>query len=158
MMQCNEQVINTLPVIIRRRVRWLECDPAGVVFTGIFSDYAISAAEWFYEVLLGESSQKAKRVHGFGTPTRALTFDFKRSLKPDEVFDLLVTVEEIHTRTYVLNITGQTLDNEIVFISKLTPVCIAVDERRSIDIPPTFRLALEQYQRQCLSKSLAKEN
>ena len=155
MMQCNEQVISTLPVVIRRSVRWLECDPAGVVFTGVFSDYVVSAAEWFYEILLGEYSQKAKSAHGFGTPTRGLSFDFKRSLKPDEIFDLTVMVEEIHSRTYVLNITGRTLDQNIIFISKLTPVCIAVDERRSIDIPSTFRLALEHYQSQCLLQNLA---
>lgn len=145
-----------LPVTIRRRVRWLECDPAGVVFTGVFADYVISAVELFYEVLLGQPSQQAKQAHGFGTPTRGLTFDFRRSLKPDEIFDLTITVHEIHSRTYVLDITGRTLNDEIVFSSKLTPVCIALDERRSIDIPPTFRSALQQYQ--CQSQTITKEN
>src|SRR5439155_20898499 len=36
-----EQVIGTTPVVIRRRVKWGDCDPAGVVYTVTFGEYVI---------------------------------------------------------------------------------------------------------------------
>lgn len=144
-MTATEQIIGQRPLVIRRRVKWGDCDPAGVVYTPVFSEYAISAAELFYGSLFDTTPQRAKREQGFGTPSRALSFDFRRSLRPDDSFDMTVTVSGIHSRTYVLDITGRTPEGEVIFIATLTPVCVARDERRSIEIPAAFRAALEQY-------------
>jgi acyl-CoA thioesterase FadM len=145
-MTCTEYVVSERPLVIRRRVKWGECDPAGVVYTPIFSEYVISAAELFYGSLFNTTPQRAKNEQGFGTPSRALSFDFRRSLRPDDSFDMTVTVADIHSRTYVLDITGRTPEGHVIFVATLTPVCVARDERRSIDIPAAFRAALEQYQ------------
>jgi len=148
-MIATEQVLSQLPLVIRRRVKWGECDPAGVVYTVTFSEYVISAAELFYGALFDTTPQRAKREQGFGTPSRALSFDFQRSLRPDDEFDMTVTVAHIHSRTYVLDITGRTPEGEIVFVAQLTPVCVARDERRSIEIPDAFRQALQRYRDAC---------
>lgn len=150
-MTSTEQVIGHRPLVIRRRVKWGECDPAAVVYTVSFAEYVISAAELFYEALLGKSPQQAKQSFGFGTPTRALTFDFQSSLRPDELFDMTVRVEDIRTRTYVLDITARRPDGESVFVAKLTPVCVAREVRRSIDIPTEFRARLLDYQAACIA-------
>ncbi|MEO6319897.1 MAG: thioesterase family protein [Polaromonas sp.] len=134
---------------MRRRVKWGECDPAAVVYTVVFSEYVISAAELFYGALFGTTPQRAKHEQGFGTPSRALTFDFQRSMRPDDEFDMTVKVAEIGRSTYVLDITARTLQGAVVFIARLTPVCVARDERRSIEIPPAFRAALLAYQEGC---------
>jgi acyl-CoA thioester hydrolase len=144
-----EQVISLVPLVVRRRVRWGECDPAGVVYTATFADYVICAAELFYGALFDTTPQQAKREQGFGTPTRALEFNFRRSLRPDDVFDMTVTVAAVNERTYVLDVTARTPDDEVVFVARLTPVCVARDERRSIPIPPVFRAALQRYQADC---------
>lgn len=146
---CNEEVINLAPLVVRRRVRWGECDPAGVVYTATFADYVISAAELFYGVLFDTTPQRAKSEQGFGTPSRALSFDFRRSLRPDDVFEIAVIVGAIKERTYVLDMTASTPEGDVVFTAQLTPVCVARDERRSIPIPASFRDALELYQAAC---------
>ncbi|VTU26021.1 acyl-CoA thioester hydrolase, YbgC/YbaW family [Variovorax sp. PBS-H4] len=148
-MIATEQVLSQLPLVIRRRVKWGDCDPAGVVYTVTFSEYVISAAELFYGALFDTTPQRAKREQGFGTPSRALSFEFHRSLRPDDEFDMTVTVADIHSRTYVLDVTGRTLQGEVVFVAKLTPVCVARDERRSIEIPHSFRQALQGYRDAC---------
>ena len=145
-MTSTEHIVSERPLVIRRRVKWGDCDPAGVVYTPTFSEYVISAAELFYGSLFGTTPQRAKHEQGFGTPSRALSFDFRLSLRPDDEFDMTVTVAGIHSRTYVLDITGRTPAGEVIFVAMLTPVCVARDERRSIDIPPAFREALERYQ------------
>lgn len=148
-MIATEQVLSTVPLVVRRRVKWGDCDPAGVVYTVTFSEYVISAAELFYGALFDTTPQRAKREQGFGTPTRALSFDFRRSLRPDDEFELTVHVGEIRSRSYVLDMVARTPEGELVFIAKLTPVCVARDERRSIEIPPAFRQALERYRDAC---------
>jgi acyl-CoA thioesterase FadM len=144
-----EHIISSIPLVIRRRVKWGDCDPAGVVYTVTFSEYVISAAELFYGSVFGTTPQRAKDEFGFGTPTRALEFDFRSSLRPDDEFDMTVTVEDIRTRTYVLQIAARTPECVDVFQARLTPVCVARGERRSIAIPARFRTALEQYRAAC---------
>ena len=148
-MTSTEYVLSERPLVIRRRVKWGDCDPAGVVYTPVFSEYVISAAELFYGVLFDTTPQRAKRDQGFGTPTRALTFDFQASLRPDEEFDMTVTVADVRSRTYVIDVTATTPKGTAVFIATLTPVCVARDERRSIEIPTAFRDVLLRYQADC---------
>lgn len=148
-MTCTERVVSTTPLVVRRRVKWGECDPAGVVYTVTFSEYVISAAELFYGALFDTTPQRAKQEQGFGTPSRALAFDFQRSLRPDDEFEMTVTVADVRSRTYVLDITARTPQGEVVFVATLTPVCVARDERRSIEIPAAFRQALLRYRDAC---------
>ena len=105
-MTSTEYVVSERPFVVRRRVKWGDCDPAGVVYTVTFGEYVLSAAELFYGYLFDGTPQRIKDEHGFGTPTRALSFDFQASLWPDEEFDMRVTVHEVRTRTYTLHIHG----------------------------------------------------
>ena len=150
-MTSTEHVLRTMPFIVRRRVKWGECDPAGVVYTVTFAEYVISAAELFYGSLLDGTPQRVKDEYRFGTPSRALAFDFRRSLRPDEEFDMTVSVTAINSRTYTLEITARTPAGEDVFAAQLTPVCVVRGERKAIEIPVPFRGRLEQYQTACAS-------
>ncbi|AHB05299.1 MULTISPECIES: acyl-CoA thioesterase [Pandoraea] len=140
-----EYVASECPFVVRRQVRWGECDPAGVVFTASFSDYVISVAELFYGALFGGTPQAVKHRHGFGTPTRALEFDFRRSLWPDDAIDVTVDVIDIRNRTFTLQMTARKADGDIAFVARLTPICIRRGVRESIDMPAVLRHALEQY-------------
>ncbi len=142
---CFEHVINEVPFTVRRRVKWSECDPAGVVYTATFSEYVLSAAELFYSSLLGGPPQSMKSAMDCGTPTRALAFDFQRSLKPDDEFDMTVTVIDVRTRTFVLEIDARTREGDVVFQATLTPICIGRAERRGVAVPEVLRTKLEQY-------------
>ena len=148
-----EHIIATRPLVIRRRVKWGDCDPAGVVYTVTFAEYVVSAAELFYGSLFETTPQRAKDLYGFGTPSRALTFDFRSSLRPDDEFDMSVTVDDIRTHTYVLGVDARTIDGVEVFRAALTPVCVARGERRAIAIPPVFRTALERYRADCAARA-----
>ncbi|WP_144630564.1 acyl-CoA thioesterase [Bordetella genomosp. 13] len=147
-MIATEYVVSATPLVIRRRVKWGDCDPAGVVYTVTFGEYVISAAELFYERLLGDTPQRTKDEHGFGTPTRGLTFDFQATLWPDDVFDMTVTVEQVRQHTYTLLIAGS-VQGRPAFDARLTPICVARGERRAIPVPGAMRDALLAYQAAC---------
>lgn len=140
-----EYVVSEQPFVVRRQVRWGECDPAGVVYTATFSDYVISIAELFYGSLFGGKPQAVKHRHAFGTPTRALEFDFRRSLWPDDTFDVTVEVADVRTRTFTLLMTARKADGDIAFVARLTPICIQRGVRESIEMPDVLRSALERY-------------
>jgi acyl-CoA thioester hydrolase len=144
-----EYVLSVIPFVVRRRVKWGECDPAQVVYTVSFSEYVISAAELFYGSLFEGTPQRIKDEHGFGTPSRTLSFDFLRSLRPDEEFDMTVSVGAINSRTYTLEIAARTTGGDDVFVAQLTPICVARGERRAIEIPSLFRTRLERHKREC---------
>lgn len=148
-MTATESVIGTSPFTVRRRVKWSECDPAGVVYTVTFSEYILSAAELFYEYLFSEPPQQAKTRHGFGTPTRALSIDFRSSLWPDDEFDMTVQVKEVRTRTYALQIDAVNRDGKPVFAALLTVICVARGERRAIEIPGILRAKLKNMAAEC---------
>ena len=145
-----EHIVGRTPLVVRRRVKSGECDPAGVVYTVNFAEYVISAAELFYASIFSSTPQRAKEQLGFGTPTRALELDFRSALWPDDEFDLTVTVVDIRTHTYVLEIAARTLEGEDVFRATLTPICVGNGKRQAIAIPAPFRNALEQYRLACL--------
>ncbi|VVD78881.1 thioesterase [Pandoraea aquatica] len=148
-----EHVVSEHPFVVRRRVKWGDCDPAGVVYTVTFSEYVISIAELFYGSLFDGTPQAVKNHHGFGTPTRALDFDFRRSLWPDDVFDVTVDVTDIRTRTFTLTMTACKEDGDIAFVARLTPICIQRGVRESIEMPDVLRAALDQYRTRCATLS-----
>jgi acyl-CoA thioester hydrolase len=150
MLDVTEQVLELAPLRVRRRVKWGECDPAGVVYTARFSDYVISAFELFMRHLLRGAFQEAKDEHGFGTPCKALSLEFFASLRPDDEFDMTVLVAEIRTRTFDLEIRGSDIDGKDLFRARMTPITIKRGDRsRAIELPSMLRERLESYRTSC---------
>jgi acyl-CoA thioesterase FadM len=144
-----EYVISDVPFVVRRRAKFGECDPAGVVYTVVFCEYVISAAELFYGSLFGGTPQRIRNEIELAIPTRALEFDFRNPLRSDDEFDITITVADIRTHTYVLALDACTSAGVDVFRANLTPVCIVKGVRRAIKIPLVFRAALERYRTAC---------
>jgi 4-hydroxybenzoyl-CoA thioesterase len=140
-----ESVISKLPFTVLRRVRFGDCDPAGVVYTVRFSDYAVSAMDLFLSALLGGPYLDV--LTGVQTPMKALAFVFSAPLRPNDEFDMVVTVRDLRTRTFDLVIAASLLDGTLAFEATVTPICISDgSERRSIAIPERLRNLLTHYQ------------
>jgi len=140
-----ESVISVDPFAIRRRVRFGDCDPAGVVYTVRFSDYAVSAMDLFLSHLLG--GPHLEQLPEVQTPIKALSFVFSAPLRPNDEFDMVVTVREIRTRTFDLAIAARLPSGTVAFEALLTPICItAGEDRRSLPIPARLQTLLAQSQ------------
>jgi|SRR5690625_224070 len=148
MVLATEYVVTTAPFTVRRTVKWGHCDPAGVVYTVVFGEYVISTAELFYQHLFQKGAQRQSQ-RTFGTPTRALTFDFQHSLWPGDKFDTEVHIGRIGEHTYELLMEATNQEGKTVFTACLTPICVAPNERRAIAIPSNFRAKLQSYKQQC---------
>ena len=141
----SEALISRAPVIVRRRVKWGECDPAGVVYTPRFADYAIAAFEHFVAELVGNPMQARLAAADLGLPMKAMSFEFRRSLWPDQEFEMTVKVTGIRTRTFDLQVDGASLDGSSVFEILMSPICIQASNRTSIAIPSFLRERLAEY-------------
>ena len=146
----SEKVISTLPVVVRRRVKFGECDPAGVVYTPNFSEFALSAYQWFVSSLLGEPMFAGMKRIGFDSPVKALSFEFLNMLEVEQVFDMTCLVTDIRTRTFDVAVIGRSITDPArdLFVARLTPIMVSRTERRSIQIPVALRRSLEQYRHQ----------
>jgi acyl-CoA thioesterase FadM len=136
-----EILLSREPVIVRRCVQWGECDPAGVVYSPRFADFAASAFLWFMRIVLRPSLAD----DNIGSPLKAMSFQFHATLKPGEFFDMRVLVGEVRHRSFDLCIDARGLAGEPRFSAQLSPILIDRRSFTSILIPERARQSLRHY-------------
>lgn len=142
-----EEVVGTAPLTVRRRIAWADCDPAGVVHTGRFPDFVLSAATLFRTFLFGAAWHDRYRADGVGSPAKALSLIFQSSLWPGDSIDIAVFVGSVRTRTVDLMLQALRTDDRCpVFLARLTSICVAAEDRRvSTPLPEAYRRAFVDY-------------
>lgn len=143
----SEKMISTQPLVVRRRVKFGECDPAGVVYTPVFSEYALSAFQWFLGTMLGGPMWQELKRAGIDSPIKAIGFEFRNMLVTDQVFDMTCRVTDLRTRTFDVEVLGRSTTEtpHDLFVAKVTPIILSRAEKKSIVIPDALRRNLEQY-------------
>lgn len=131
---------------VRRRVKWGECDPAGVVYAPRFCDYVVEAQDAFMGHLLGIPLQQRLAELDLGTPAKALQLVFHSSLRPEQAFDMHVFVSGIRVRSFDLLIEAQEPEGTRLFSARFSAVCVHHTVRESRPLPLLLRERLETYQ------------
>ena len=143
MTNATEFVLSTSPFVVRRRARWSECDPAGVVYTGRFVDYLLSSVALFNEHLMGGPVEPLKQKLQVQTPCKGLSLVFDGALWPNDAFDMHVSVSDIRTSSFDIAVRAVRPDGRPVFSGVVSPICIAASERRSVPIPDEMKALLQ---------------
>jgi len=110
-----EIVVADRPFTVRRTARWVDCDPAGVVYAGRYPDYLLGAVGHFLCALRGVPVALAPEVDLI---CKHMALTFQASLRPDD---------------------------RSAFGGVFTPICVPqgrLDEKARI--PPALREALER--------------
>jgi acyl-CoA thioesterase FadM len=149
-MEYTEALIGSNPITIRRRVGWGECDPATVVYTPRFCDYALSARDWFLREGLSVLDRPHPAHPGITYPMRAMAFDFNASLKADDIFDMVVTIENIGRRSFSLLVVASSVPEggqagARLFSVTMTCVCVDGARREVANLADELRCSLESY-------------
>jgi acyl-CoA thioester hydrolase len=144
-----EIVVGTDPITIRRRVKWGECDPAGVVYMVNYSEYVVSAYEIFMTVLLNEGFVKAKARHRVALPAKAFTIEFYAPLRPDDDFLMTVEISDIRAKTFDISVRGRSIERHDFFLAKLTPIAVDPTERTATLLPRAMLQKLRRYREAC---------
>ncbi|MDH2052727.1 acyl-CoA thioesterase [Achromobacter marplatensis] len=139
-MNATEMVLTTAPFVVRREVRWGDCDPAGVVYTGRFPDYVLGAVA-LYTGHLGEGCRLGD-AHGVGTPCRAMSFDFVGTLWPGDLIFIECRLGALRTRSFDIELEARRPDGSAVFSAVFSPICVRQDERIGTPVPASLRAVL----------------
>ena len=145
MPQPYEFVVTTRPLVVRKRVRWADCDPAGVVYTGRFCDYLLAAAGCFFDVIGQGNYWRWLAELEVDTPCKGLELEFQTALWPEDTFDMAIAVSAIRTHSYDLHIEATQPGGRRVFAGRFSPVCIRRGVRARTPIPEPMRAALEAH-------------
>jgi len=142
MIRGTEFVISESPFVVRRVVRWADCDPAGVVFTGRFTEYLLGAVA-LYTDFLAEGAASLGAAHGVDTPCRGMSLSFEGTLWPRDEIDILCEIGAIRQRSYDVHCTATRPDGTPVFTARFSPICVRRDARVGTDIPASLRAVLQ---------------
>lgn len=144
-----EAVIGESPLIVRRVVRWGDCDPAGIVYTPRFLDYTVSAYEAFIGLMLGGPLHSTE-TSGVSFPVRGVELDFCSPLPVDAQFDMEIRVGEIRSRTFDLHVTATRVatplqPRQVAFRARITPVTVDGTRWTAVPLPDALRLRIAAY-------------
>ncbi len=142
-------VVQHLPYTVRRIVKWGECDPAGIVYTPRFLDYAIEAAEAWFKEVTGYHWNATRRELALGSPMVHCSLDFYHPLGPEDTVDLKVVLERLTRATYQLGIAGHNIAGTHCFQAKLIGALISYETMKAVRIPADFRARMEAYAEAC---------
>lgn len=145
MIDSYESVLSRRPFVLRRRVRWSDCDPAGVVYTGKFTEYVLNAVTLFQAELSHGQPKDWRSSLGVDTPCKAMALEFHRALWPEEEFELHLDIPEVREHGYDLRIEAALPDGTRVFSARFSPICIRRDARVRAPIPPMLLDALAPF-------------
>lgn len=137
-----EYVRSHRPFVLRRTVKWSDCDPAGVVYTGVFVDYVTSAFRCFLAHALGGNVEEYVAAFGVDFPAKAISFVFESSLRPDDKLDVEVRVAGFRNTTFETEFIG-THKGAACFSARMTTICVSPKDRRAIRVPDPLRAKLE---------------
>jgi 4-hydroxybenzoyl-CoA thioesterase len=143
-----ESALPTHAVRIPARVRFHECDPAGIVFFGAWFAIANAAIEEWFDAALGLSFHALHAERRIGTGFVHAEADyFRPGLMGDR---LLVTplVARIGGASYALDVHVHR-EGEPLVRFRLVTATTDLDAHRAIPIPPDLRAALETYAAAC---------
>ena len=125
------------------RVGFSDTDAQGVVYYGRYLPY-LDTARTEYHRHLG-------RVHAGNVDfaMRALTIEYLAPARFDDLLEVFVRVERIGTTSITYDHAAYRVDEDgdtLMATAKATLVCIALDQRRAVPVPGTFRSLVEAFE------------
>ncbi len=127
---------------LKRRVRFGDCDPGGVLYTPNIGFYVVESIQAFMDHLLMAPFERAVLDLGVLPPARKLSVEFLSFMKWDDELDISVYVKAIGTTSYTLGVDASCLGTP-VFTAEFTQVCVDPNTRRPVPIPALLKSALE---------------
>ena len=123
------------------RVGFSDTDAQGVVYYGRYMPY--------FDLARTEFHRHLGRVHlgKVDFAMRAVNVDYVAGARFDDLLEVFVRVERIGTTSITYDHAAyRTEDDTLMATAKATLVCIALDERRAVPVPGTFREQIEKFQ------------
>ena len=124
------------------RVGFSDTDAQAVVYYGRYMPY--------FDLARTEFHRHVGRIH-FGDvdfAMRAITVEYVAGARFDDLLEVFVHVERVGTTSITYDHAAYRADDDtLMATAKATLVCIALDERKAVPVPQSFREQVEAFQR-----------
>jgi acyl-CoA thioesterase FadM len=142
-----EAIVSVEPFVVVRQVKWQDCDPAGVVYTGQMVEYVLSAAIDFVNAVARLPQAQPDEEAPVGFPARGLEASFESSLRPGDDIRLTVSVGDVRDRSFDLTVVGVSQERRVVR-ARVSPIVVDARTRGSRLIDATLRERLLRHRPQ----------
>jgi acyl-CoA thioester hydrolase len=125
------------------RVGFSDTDAQGVVYYGRYMPY--------FDLARTEYHRHLGRVHlgGVDFAMRAVDVEYLAGARFDDLLEVFVRVERIGTTSITYDHAAYRIDDDVLMATaKATLVCIALDERKAVAVPQSFRDHIESFQQE----------
>ena len=111
------------PFVHRIRVRWADCDPAAIAYTGRIPGLALQAIEAWWEEHAGIDWYRMNLDQNLGTPFVAMRLDFRSPVTPRHMLDCEVVMTRLGNRSISHGVKGYQ-DRKLCFEGEFTAVFV----------------------------------
>lgn len=126
----------------RHRIRFAECDPAGIVFYPQYFVMFNNLLESWIDGLLPEGFAGYIGKHRFGLPTVRLEADFRSISRMGDDVELSLDVLRLGGKSLTLSLTCTGIEGDVRMSVTQVLVATSLETHRAIDIPVMLRQAL----------------
>lgn len=131
------------PFIYKRIVHWGDTDPARIVFTARFLQYALDAIEVWYKETLGYNWYELNLDRGIGSPFRFTNLDFVSPLTPRHTLEIEVRVSHVGTTSMRFDLRGYGVSErdgrKLCFTGDIMKVTVDAQTLQKMPMPQDFR-------------------
>ena len=143
---------STGPFIHQLQPTWGDSDPARMIYTGRFPDFALRAIDAWMLEHVGVDFYRLNVDWGLGTPFVHLECDFRSPATPRDLLMLSVWVEKVGTTSLAFRVACTIAeDARLCFEGRFVCVCVDGNAQyqagaRPIPLDPRIRAAAVRYQ------------
>lgn len=123
-------------------VRWADCDPAKIAFTGRIPYFALEAIDAWWDAHVGYDWFRINVDRDVGTPFVHLSIDFRSPVTPRHVLFCDVRLIRLGESSVRFAVRGEQ-DGVTCFEGQFVEVFVKASAHRKIAVPHDMRLKLE---------------
>ena len=127
----------------RINVRWSDCDPAKIAFTGRIPYFALEAIDAWWAASIDDDWYRMNVDKDIGTPFVHMSIDLKVPVTPRHALLCDVKLLAMGDSSVTLFVTGRQ-DGSVCFEGKFVEVFVVASEHRKIPIPAKIREKLHE--------------
>lgn len=148
MIRSYETVVSREPLVVMKRVRWADCDPAGVVYTGKFTEYLLVAVNYLFDELGSGNYAQWLRTLQVDTPCKGMDLEFHGALWPEDEFEMHCSISAVREHSFDIRVEAKQTDGRRIFSGRFSPICISREVRKRVPIPQAMLQALARFRPQ----------
>jgi 4-hydroxybenzoyl-CoA thioesterase len=128
-----------------RRIRFSDCDPAGIVFYPQYFVMFNGVMEDWVDGPLGIGFAELVSRRRIGLPTVRLEADFRAVSRFGDEVVLSLEVERLGGRSLTLGLRCESAGGELRMAIRQVVVTTSLETHQAVEVPPDLRAAIERF-------------